>query len=485
MATNYSSFLRFPFGLVLVLFLIGCSSKKVEANGFKELTADVHYHSHVIELSSLMPAEVCSTPPKVSGAENLSKPLQVAHKYGPCSPLKNGNTTIPSPHQIVLDDEIRVKYLNSKTSKNQTTVLQDSAVRIPANSGLSLGTGNFVVNIGLGTPMQEFTVEFDTGSDLTWIQCQPCSGQCHRQKDPYFNRSASSTHSSVPCGSNDCNQLKSATGNSQACTTTCTYRIGYGDGSYSGGYYARDKLTLSSSDVFPNFRFGCGENNQGLFGTSDGLLGLGRDNVSTVSQTIQKYGNIFSYCLPSTTSSTGYLAFGSQAGTTPRIFNTPLLVNSNRPNFYFLSMTGISVGGKKLAISPAVFTTSGTLIDSGTVVTRLAPTAYAALRSAFRQAMSNYPRAVSTSFMDTCYNLSGYSNVVLPTIVLHFYRYTDLNVHPSGILFQLSSTQHCLAFAGNRADTDFGILGNKQQQTFEVVYNVAAGKLGFGAGGCR
>ncbi|XP_042515844.1 aspartyl protease family protein At5g10770-like [Macadamia integrifolia] len=483
MATNYSSFLCFPFGFVLVLFLLGCSSKKVEANGFKELTANVHHQSHVIALSSLMPAKVCATPAKVSGAEILSKPLQVAHKYGPCSPLKKGATTTPSLHQILLDDQTRVKYLNSKTSNNQAT-FQDSAVTIPANSGQSIGTGNFVVKIGFGTPKQEFRVVFDTGSDLTWIQCQPCAVQCYSQQDPYFNPSASSTYSNISCHSNACKQLRSATGNSRACARTCIYQIGYGDGSYSVGNYARDKLTLSSSDFFPKFRFGCGQNNQGLFGTADGLLGLGRNKVSIVSQTAQKYGKIFSYCLPSTTSSTGYLAFGSKAGTTSRIHYTPLLKDSRGPSFYFLNMTSISVGGKKLAISPSVFTISGTIIDSGTVITRLAPKAYSALKSAYRKAMSKYPTAPAYSILDTCYNLSGYSTVTVPTIVLHFGGGTSLNVDQSGILVQASSTQYCLAFAGNSAATDLGILGNMQQQTFEILYNVAGGKLGFGARGC-
>ncbi|XP_043725769.1 aspartyl protease family protein At5g10770-like [Telopea speciosissima] len=424
-------------------------------------------------------------PCMLSGAKTASKLLQITHKYGPCSTRKKGTTKIPSLHQILLEDQIRVKYLNHKTSNGHATKFQDSAVSLPANSGDSLGTGNYVVNIGIGTPKQEFTVIFDTGSDLTWIQCQPCVVQCYSQKDTIFNPSSSSTYSNISCGSNACKQLQSATGNSRSCSTACIYQIAYGDGSYSVGYFARDKLTLSSSDVFPKFRFGCGENNNGLFGTADGLLGLGRNKVSTVSQTATTYGKNFSYCLPSSTSSTGFLAFGSQAGSASSIASyTPLITNSTYPSFYFLNMTGISVGGKDLAISPSVFTTSGTIIDSGTVITRLAPAAYSPLKSAFSEGMTQYPTAPAYSILDTCYNLTGYSTVTVPNIVLHFGGGTDLNVDISGILVQASSYQYCLAFAGNSADTDLGILGNMQQHTFEVFYNVVGGKLGFGAGAC-
>ncbi|XP_043725768.1 aspartyl protease family protein At5g10770-like [Telopea speciosissima] len=478
MATNCFSFL---FSFVVLLFLFGFW-KKVEANGFKELTANVNYHSHVITLSSLMPAKVCSKPAK--GSEVLSRLLHVTHKYGPCSPLKEGKLKIPSLRQILIKDQTRVKSINSKISNRQSSVA-GSTVKLPANSGDSLGTGNFVVRIGFGTPEQNFILEFDTGSDLTWIQCKPCAIQCYSQQDPYFNSSASSTYSNIPCGSNACSQLNSAGYALQFCITNCLYQVTYGDGSYSQGEFVTDTLTLSSSDVFPNFEFGCGQNNQGLFGTTDGLLGLGRSEISIVSQTAQTYGKLFSYCLPSSTSSTGFLAFGSQAGSSSSIASyTPLITNSTYPSFYFLNMTGISVGGKDLAISPSVFTTSGTIIDSGTVITRLAPAAYSPLKSAFSEGMTQYPTAPAYSILDTCYNLTGYSTVTVPNIVLHFGGGTDLNVDSSGILVQASSYQYCLAFAGNSADTDLGILGNMQQHTFEVFYNVVGGKLGFGASAC-
>ncbi|KAJ4980142.1 hypothetical protein NE237_010922 [Protea cynaroides] len=501
MATNSSpSSIFLLLSTVLCLVLIFGCSEKAEAYRFEEMTANLQQQSHVVSLSSLMPAEVCSSP--AQGSKILSSQLRVAHKDGPCSPLKKeGKAKIPNLHQILIDDQARVKTIHSKISnkdlvdqdpvapdeqqkKKRKARVADSAAKLPINSGQSLGTGNFVVTIGLGKPKQDFTVVFDTGSDLTWIQCQPCAGQCYSQQDPIFNPSASSTYSNISCNSATCAQLQSATGNIRPCSTTCIYQIVYGDNSYSVGYFATETLTLSSSDVFPKFEFGCGQNNQGLFGSADGLLGLGRDQISTVSQTSQKYGKRFSYCLPSTTSSTGFLAFGSQAGASSSAQYTPLLTDSNNPSFYFLTITGISVGGKSLSIAQSVFTTSGTIIDSGTVITRLPPAAYSALRSAFRQAMSKYPSASAYSILDTCYNLAGYSTISVPTIVLSFGGGTNLNVDQSGILVQASSTQYCLAFAGNSASTDVAILGNKQQQTFEVVYNVAGGKLGFGAQTC-
>ncbi|XP_042515183.1 aspartyl protease family protein At5g10770-like [Macadamia integrifolia] len=449
--------------------------------------ANLHQHQthHVVSVSSLMPAAVCSTP--AQGSKSFSGLLEVTHKYGPCSPLKKRNAKIPTLRQILIDDQTRVNSIHSKISNKEPLV--DSKVSLPAKSGDSIGTANFLVEIGVGTPKQNFAVIFDTGSELTWIQCQPCSGQCYIQQDPYFNSSASSTYSNIPCVSNACSQLQSTGYAQPSCTTNCLYEVNYLDKSYSKGDFATDTLTLSSSDVFPNFKFGCGQDNKGpfLLGSADGLLGLGRSQISMVSQTAQTYGKLFSYCLPPTTTSTGFLAFGKQAGSsssTPFQY-TPLLTNSNHPSFYFLTMTGISVNGQSLSIPESVFTTSGTIIDSGTVITRLAATAYSALKSAFRQAMSKYPTAPPPySLFDTCYDLSGYNTVDLPTIVLHFGGGSELNVDQSGILFGENSSLFCLAFAGNLDDTTVAILGNTQQQTFEVVYDVAGGKLGFSAGAC-
>ncbi|GJN28935.1 hypothetical protein PR202_gb17110 [Eleusine coracana subsp. coracana] len=48
----------------------------------------------------------------------------------------------------------------------------------------------------------------------------------------------------------------------------------------------------------------------------------------------------------------------------------------------------------------------------GTVVTNLRPTVYAALRSAFREAMKAYPPAPPVGHLDKCYNFTGYDNVI-------------------------------------------------------------------------
>jgi hypothetical protein len=41
-------------------------------------------------------------------------------------------------------------------------------ISLPAQRG---NTGNYVVSIGIGTPARDMTVVFDTGGNLSWVQC--------------------------------------------------------------------------------------------------------------------------------------------------------------------------------------------------------------------------------------------------------------------------------------------------------------------------
>ncbi|KAG6423496.1 hypothetical protein SASPL_113893 [Salvia splendens] len=98
--------------------------------------------------------------------------------------------------------------------------------------------------------------------------------------------------------------------------------------------------------------------------------------------------------------------------------------------------------------------------------------------------MKNYPAAPEYSILDTSFDFSNYTTVTIPTVSFAFGGGVKIDLIPSGILISVCSTVACLAFAGNGDATDTGIFGNTQQLTFEVVYDVAGGKLGFGAAGC-
>lgn len=183
--------------------------------------------------------------------------------------------------------------------------------------------GDFLVAIGLDTPAQMLTLILDAGCDLTWTQCSPCpEGGCYNQDVPYFEPSESSTYSDP-----------------RFYHSPSTYKIFYEDKSYSYGYYARDTLTLGAKYRFPNFVFGCGQNNSNIgFGSSAGILGLGQGTHTLVSQTAYKFNKIFCYCIPPTHSTNGYLLFGLGARKTcqSKLF-TPLILARPAQHQYFVN----------------------------------------------------------------------------------------------------------------------------------------------------
>ncbi|XP_078154276.1 aspartyl protease AED1-like isoform X3 [Carex rostrata] len=431
---------------------------------------------HVVDLHALTSKNVCSPPKDMERFKSVKPALKMVDRHGPCSTLQPAEKL--SLKQILSNDQSRVDSIHHRVSAisgKGTTSGPLSPSQITAQSGNSYSVGNYIVHVGIGTPSKTLTLVLDTGSDVTWTQCKPCQRFCYTQQDPIFDPSQSSTYMNVTCNSTPCNDV-----NNNSCSgSTCLYGVQYGDGSYTVGYYAEDTLTLTP-DVIQNFRFGCGQNNKGIFGEIAGLLGLGPSSESFVSQTSDKYQRVFSYCLPPVSSSTGYLNFGSNSDTS----NTNRTPMKPGPFYYYLTMTGLSVADKTLPISPTVFSKPGTIIDSGTVITRLPPDAYQALKSAFRENMTQYKMAQSYSILDTCYDFTGFDNVTIPSVGVQFENNVSLDLDSNGILYPISNTQACLAFAGNSDPNDMGIFGNVQQSTFNVVYDIPKGEIGFSPDAC-
>ncbi|TVU11523.1 hypothetical protein EJB05_45115, partial [Eragrostis curvula] len=85
------------------------------------------------------------------------------------------------------------------------------------------------------------------------------------------------------------------------------------------------------------------------------------------------------------------------------------------------------------------------IVDSGTAITELPETAYSALRTAFRSAMSAYcSRRRTTSVLIRCLAFSDFPD----------------------------------------NDSQFRIIGSVNQRTFKVLYDSGRGNIGFRPGAC-
>ncbi|KAI4305563.1 hypothetical protein L6164_028924 [Bauhinia variegata] len=271
----------------------------------------------------------------------------------------------------------------------------------------------------------------------------------------------------------------------------CGYGTGYGDNSSTEGVYGRERLTLTPYDVIDNFLFGCGTNNRGNFHESeeDGILGLSQHPISIVQQTAKKHHQVFSYCIPSKPSFSGFLRFGG--GGRKSLVHTPITKYKNDSTFYGINLIGISVGGKKLSMPSSVFTKTGSIIDSGTDITRLKPEIYKPLRDAYRKAMSRYllvdPKDISQdlSLLDTCHFLGHQKSFKIPKVSFLLSGGVAVDIPTFGIAWQIHPLVVCFPISDKDVDDGPMIWGNYQQKTLEVVYDVGKRKIGLGYGACK
>ncbi|PUZ77399.1 hypothetical protein GQ55_1G367600 [Panicum hallii var. hallii] len=435
--------------------------------------------------------DACSSQVKAADFPHLNGSglhLALHHPRSPCSPAP-----LPAdlPFSAVLThDDARIASLAArlaKTPSSRPTALDESSssaapdeslASVPLGPGTSVGVGNYVTRMGLGTPAKSYVMVVDTGSSLTWLQCSPCVVSCHRQSGPVFNPKASSSYASVSCSEPQCGDLTSATLNPAACSKSnvCVYQASYGDSSFSVGYLSKETVSLGSSSM-PNFYYGCGQDNEGLFGHSAGLIGLARNKLSLLYQLAPSLGYSFSYCLP-TSSSSGYLSIGSY--NSGQYSYTPMASSSLDDSLYFIKLTGITVAGRPLSVSSSAYSSLPTIIDSGTVITRLPTGVYSALSKAVAAAMKGTPRVSAFSILDTCFQGQA-SQVRAPAVNMAFAGGAVLKLAARNLLVDVDSATTCLAFAPARSAA---IIGNTQQQTFSVVYDVKSNKIGFAAGGC-
>ncbi|CAL5045400.1 unnamed protein product [Urochloa decumbens] len=480
---------------LLVLLLSG-SSRTVRA-------ADDEHEYTVVEMRSLQLMNATCYGHKVTSPHNRTwLPLNLLH--GPCSASSNDAT--PSLDDLFLQDQQRIGDIHWRLSDdgvggNQGNrrppgkISQTNVQNVPAapfhvgnqqNTASSSKQGSQLsidpaATGGGGQSSLPGVVQMlllDTASDVPWVQCVPCPiPPCHPQTDVFYDPTRSSTYAPFSCNSPACTQLGPY---ANGCVNNqCQYRVTYPDGSSSSGTYISDLLTINPTNAISNFQFGCSHVEQGRFDNQTaGIMALGGGSESLVSQTALTYGNAFAYCIPPTPSYKGYFLLGVPSVAASRYMVTPILRNPQVPTFYRVLLRDITVAGERLNVPASVFA-PGSVLDTRTVFTRLPPTAYQALRAAFRSSMTMYRSAPPKGAFDTCYDLTGVGTVRLPKIALVFDRNAVVEIDPSGILYD-----GCLAFVPNRNDNMPGVLGNLQQRTIEVFYNVGGGAVGFRRGVC-
>ncbi|KAK2419400.1 aspartyl protease family protein [Trifolium repens] len=469
------------FLLLAISFTLSSTTTTTDPSHFQTQTLPIRSLPNPSTLSWPESEEALSIPESDDDPDSLS--LQLHHTDS----LSSNKSPQQLFHLRLQRDAARVESFTTLAATLNKTRPHRSATGFSSSvvSGLSQGSGEYFTRIGVGTPAKYVFMVLDTGSDVVWLQCAPCR-KCYSQADPVFDPTKSRSFAGIPCGAPLCRRLDSAGCNNK--NKICQYQVSYGDGSFTFGDFSTETLTFRKTRV-ARVALGCGHDNEGLFVGAAGLLGLGRGRLSFPVQTGRRFNQKFSYCLVDRSASAkpSSVVFGESAVSRTARF-TPLLKNPKLDTFYYVELIGISVGGAPVrGVSASLFKldlagNGGVIIDSGTSVTRLTRPAYIALRDAFKVGASHLKKAPEFSLFDTCFDLSGLTEVKVPTVVLHF-RGADVSLPATNYLIPVdNSGTFCFAFAGTMSG--LSIIGNIQQQGFRVVYDLASSRVGFAPRGC-
>jgi hypothetical protein len=367
----------------------------------------------------------------------------------------------------------------------------------------SYGTSFFLVEMMIGSPIPyQPLLLLDTGSDLTWIQCDNCiQPYCFPIQYGNFKSRESQTVQVVSCDDEFCVPKKCGSHNQ------CIYELSYLSGPSTIGIVLSDNFTFpdrssEDNDPFVNLipvYFGCSLHSQNInFGKHmdstnvvGGLFGLGRGPRSFLVTWRPETNLRFSYCLSSPQtqpqSPKPSLYFGDDAKVNGDIKTTQLISKLGDEDLskYYVACTGISLSGTMLSIDPELFELKpgkkgGFIFDSGSYITLLTKNAYDVLRksvvSYFKQKGFD-PVPFPTDPLDLCYN-NVPNDVPKPSMSYHFEGDAEFEVDPDS-LFESFGSLLCLGVVPLPDENAPNIMGVRHQQNHAILFDVRNNLVSF------
>ncbi|XP_021681817.2 aspartic proteinase CDR1-like [Hevea brasiliensis] len=392
------------------------------------------------------------------------------HRDSPISPLYN-----PKDSYFY---RLRNSFYRSIVRANH---FKPNSVFVKAlQSDIIHGGGEYFMRISIGTPSVELLAIADTGSDLIWVQCQPCD-LCYQQKSPIFDPRRSSSYRQVSCGSRFCNALDSEARvcSARGIVNDCGYTYSYGDHSFTDGHLATERFTIGSTNSnsvpLQPVALGCGTRNGGTFDeVGSGIIGLGGGSLSLISQLSSKISGRFSYCLVPTSEQSNYstskINFGiDMLMSDPDLVAYTPLVSKEPDTFYYLTLEAISVGNMRLAYKNSWnknVQQGNIIIDSGTTLTFLDSEFYNELESAMEEVVKAERVSDPQGIFNICFRDSG--DVDLPIITAHFTN-ADVELQPVNTFAKAEEKLLCLTMIPSNG---IAIFGNLAQMNFLIGYDL-------------
>ncbi|MCL7031276.1 hypothetical protein MKW94_027258 [Papaver nudicaule] len=275
--------------------------------------------------------------------------------------------------------------------KISTSSLVESSTIFPVKGNV-YPHGLYYTVMHVGNPGNTYYLDMDTGSDLTWMQCDAPCKRCAKGPNPLYKPAKGSI-----LAPNDmlCAQVQSNhdRGSCESCQQ-CSYEIEYADLSSSTGVLARDNLHLTLANgtlVTPNFVLGCAYDQQGQLSVSpartDGILGLSRASISLPSQLASQgvIKNVVGHCIASSAESDGYMFLGDEPVPRRGMTWVPML-NIPSIDLFHTEIVKLSYGGRQLTLDESGNNGGKVVFDSGSSYTYFPNKAYSDLLASLEDA---------------------------------------------------------------------------------------------------
>ncbi|KAK3128929.1 hypothetical protein QOZ80_6BG0468400 [Eleusine coracana subsp. coracana] len=278
-----------------------------------------------------------------------------------------------------------------------------AAAGLPARGNAFIQDRQYYTTISIGNPPKPYFLDVDTGSDLTWIQCDaPCSN-CAKGPHPLYKPAQGNI---IPGSDSSCQEVQ---GNPSDTSKQCDYDILYADQSSSLGVLARDNMQLITEDgerTNLDVVFGCSYDHQGdllaSLENTDGILGLSRASISLPAQLAGQgvVSNVVGHCIAADPSVGGYLFLGDDY--VPKWGMTWVPVRNGPGNTYSAEVQKLIHGDQELGVRGPTGRLTRVIFDSGSTYTYFPREAYMDLVSELKVASPRFVQDDSDKTLPFC-----------------------------------------------------------------------------------
>ncbi|GAU33215.1 hypothetical protein TSUD_144760 [Trifolium subterraneum] len=322
--------------------------------------------------------------------------------------------------KLKLGKSIDVKRRNSVASNSRVVAVDSSSTVFPI-SGNVYPDGLYYTHLRVGNPPKRYFVDVDTGSDLTWIQCDAPCRSCAKGANAPYKPTRSNI---VPSIDSLCLEVQK--NEYHESFQQCDYEVKYADHSSSLGVLIKDELHLmtpNGSKTKLNFVFGCGYDQEGSLLNSlaktDGIMGLSKGKVGLPYQLASKgiIKNVVGHCLGNDRVGGGYMFLGDDFVPYWGMTWVPMVQTTD---LYQTEILGVNYGNRRLGFE-GHSKVGKVVFDSGSSYTYFP-------KEAYQDLIASNKGNVCLSILDGS-NVNDGSSIILGDISLRGYLVVYDNVN--------------------------------------------------------